>query len=77
VGWVCVLFPVTCDKEHNTKHSHLTSYTIVEIKLSLGVIKIAGRDTTHVPNYTAPYSSRLYLRSDRREKPKSQKVSPF
>ena len=31
VGRVCILFPVTCDKEHDAIHSHLTSYTILEI----------------------------------------------
>ena len=49
--WGVCVFPVTCDIEHNTTQSHLTSYTTVEIKWSLGVTKIAGRDNLHFHPY--------------------------
>ena len=42
-----VSFPVASDKGHDT---HLASYTIAENKLSLGEIKIAGRDKSSLKN---------------------------
>jgi len=42
-----------------------------------GSSRILRTADIYVPNYTASYSSKLYLHSDRREKPKSKEFSPF
>jgi hypothetical protein len=54
-------------------YHHQPTFFLSEI----GSSRILRTADTYVQNYTASYSSRLYLHSDRRKKPKSQKDGPF